>query len=83
MRKQVNLRHKKMLQTIHKKHGNVSEYYSAMGKKNKGIAKPTSGFGSNTIGADGLTGRERAQAAGRKGGRNRRKFKYEPRTTED
>ncbi len=32
----------------------------------------TGGFGSDKVGADGLTGRERAQLAGAKGGRARK-----------
>lgn len=66
------LRYKKMLKTIETKHGSVPEYYSSLGKKARGISKQ-SGFGSDKIGKDGLTGRERAQQAGRKGGR-RAKF---------
>lgn len=72
--KQISLRDKKRLLTLAKKHGNISEYMSQLGKKNAGIKKPTSGFGDNKIGADGLTGRERAVLAGRKGGRRKRKF---------
>jgi hypothetical protein len=39
----------------------------------------TGGFGSNKVGADGLTGRERARLAGSKGGRisKRKKSKVE------
>lgn len=44
------------------------DYYemigAAGGKKSRG-----GGFASNKIGADGLTGRERAEIAGRKGGK--------------
>jgi hypothetical protein len=47
---------------------------STLGKKNAGIKKPTSGFADPKIGIDGLTGRERAQLAGRRGGRRKRKF---------
>ena len=48
---------------------------ASLGRKNAGIKKPTSGFADPTIGEDGLTGRERAVAAGRKGGRRKRTFK--------
>lgn len=73
--KQVELAHKKRLLTLSKKNNkSISEYMSDLGKRNKGISKPTSGFGATTIGADGLTGHERAVIAGKKGGRKRRKF---------
>ena len=75
MKKQVSLRDKKRLLTLAKKNGNISEYMASLGRKNAGIKKPTSGFADPTIGEDGLTGRERAVAAGRKGGRRKRTFK--------
>ena len=45
---------------------------ASLGRKNAGIKKPTSGFADPTIGEDGMTGRERAVAAGRKGGGDER-----------
>lgn len=60
--------YKKMLKTLADKHGDISEYYSLKGKRAAGISK-RSGFGADTIGKDGLTGRERAAIAGRKGGK--------------
>lgn len=62
------LKYKKMLKTVAEKHGDISRYYSEKGKKAAGISK-RSGFGADTIGKDGLTGRERAALAGRKGGK--------------
>lgn len=48
-----------------KRHG--EDYYHRIGKKG-GQNSHTGGFGSNVVGKDGLTGRERARIAGRKGG---------------
>ena len=67
------LKYKKMLKTIAEKHGSVQKYYSDKGKRAAGISK-RSGFGSDIIGKDGLTGRERAARAGRKSGTKRSKF---------
>lgn len=66
---------KKMLKTIQDKYGDVSEYYSEKGKKARGIPK-LSGFGSDKIGKDGLTGRERAKKVSKLGGRPRKKLVY-------
>lgn len=44
----------------------------AGGKKSRG-----GGFASNKIGKDGLTGKERAEIAGRKGGLKSRRTKYD------
>src|SRR5574344_1464628 len=60
----------KMLQTIQEKYGSVSEYYAEKGRRNAGKSKP-SGFGSDKIGRDGMTGKDRASIAGRKGGRDK------------
>ncbi len=60
----------KMLQTIKEKYGNVSEYYAEKGRRNAGKSKP-SGFGSDKIGRDGMTGKDRASIAGQKGGRDK------------
>jgi hypothetical protein len=49
--------------------------YSNMGKRNVGLLKPNSGFGSKEIGDDGLTGKQRAKLAGSIGGRQPRKKK--------
>lgn len=70
--KEVSLASKKMLKTINDKYGSVSKYYADKGSKSKGTSKP-SGFGSDKIGADGLTGRERASLAGKRSGKNRKK----------
>ena len=44
------------------------DFYSRMGQKG-GKASGSGGFASDVIGADGLTGKERAKIAGAKGGR--------------
>lgn len=48
-----------------KRHG--SDFYHAIGKKG-GLKSIHGGFASSKVGVDGLTGRERAKIAGRKGG---------------
>jgi hypothetical protein len=62
--------------TNYEKHG--EDFYARIGKKG-GMNGRTGGFFSNKIGKDGLTGRERARIAGRKGGliSRRGKAKYE------
>ena len=45
------------------------DFYARIGKKGGSASTPTGGFGSDKIGPDGLTGRERARVAGAKGGR--------------
>lgn len=60
----------KAARTNMKKYG--SDYYSTMGRKG-GLVSCDGGFASNKIGADGLTGRERARVAGTKGGRKSRR----------
>lgn len=72
--KEISLKDKKRLLTLAKKHGSISKYMAELGRKNAGIKKPTSGFADPKIGSDGLTGRERAVAAGKRGGRKKRKF---------
>lgn len=47
------------------KHG--KDFYKNIGRLG-GKAGRTGGFASNVVGKDGLTGRERAKVAGRKGG---------------
>ena len=51
--------------TIYERHG--EDFYARIGKKG-GMNGKTGGFFSNKVGKDGLTGRERARVAGRKGG---------------
>ena len=51
--------------TNYERHG--KDFYGTIGKKGEMNGK-TSGFFSNKVGKDGLTGRERARVAGRKGG---------------
>lgn len=58
---------KKAAQTNKVRHGN--DFYHKIGTKGGQNGK-TGGFKSDTIGIDGLTGRERARIAGAKGGRN-------------
>lgn len=48
------------------------DFYRNIGRKNAGIPKPTSGFGSQKIGKDGLTGEQRAKKVGSIGGRKSR-----------
>ena len=56
---------KKAYKTNIKRHG--KNYYANIGRKG-GKASGNGGFASNKVGADGLTGAERAKIAGRKGG---------------
>ena len=51
--------------TNYERHG--EDFYATIGKKG-GMNGRTGGFFSNKVGKDGLTGRERARIAGRKGG---------------
>lgn len=44
------------------------DFYKNIGAKG-GKASTTGGFGSDKVGADGLTGKQRARIAGAKGGR--------------
>lgn len=44
------------------------EFYAKIGAKG-GKAGHTGGFADDSVGADGLTGRERARIAGQKGGK--------------
>lgn len=74
-KKELSLASKKMLKTINDKYGDVSEYYAAKGRRNAGKPK-ASGFGSDKIGKDGLTGHQRAVQAGKKGGRPRKGYVY-------
>ena len=56
---------KKAAATNKQKHG--SDFYARIGSVG-GRNGHTGGFGSDTVGKDGLTGQERAAIAGRKGG---------------
>ena len=64
---------KKTAQTIKEKWG--SDFYREIGRKG-GKNGHTGGFASDVIGRDGLTGKERARIAGRKGGTISKRKKY-------
>lgn len=57
---------KKAAETNRLKYG--QNFYSEIGRKG-GLVECNGGFGSAKVGADGLTGPERARIAGAKGGR--------------
>lgn len=54
------------------RHGD--DFYARIGKEG-GSKSDTGGFASSVVGADGLTGRDRARIAGAKGGRISRRRK--------
>lgn len=56
---------KKTAETVKALYG--KDYYARIGQRG-GLIGRTGGFASRKIGADGLTGRERARIAGKKGG---------------
>lgn len=61
---------RKAQQTLLKKFGSkeaVHEYYQSIGRMGGKKSKGT-GFALDQVGSDGLTGRQRARIAGRKGG---------------
>jgi general stress protein YciG len=62
----------KTAETNKKKYG--SDYYRNIGKLG-GLKSRGGGFASNIVGADGLTGAERARVAGAKGGKISKKNK--------
>lgn len=64
---------RKTAQTIKEKWG--SDFYREIGRKG-GKNGHTGGFASNVIGRDGLTGKERARIAGKKGGTISKRKKY-------
>ena len=64
---------RKTAQTIKEKWG--SDFYREIGRKG-GKNGHTGGFASDVIGRDGLTGKERARIAGKKGGTISRRNKY-------
>ncbi len=51
-----------------------SDFYASIGAKG-GVKGKTGGFASDKVGADGLTGRQRARKAGSVGGRLSRRTK--------
>lgn len=55
----------KARETIMRKMG--AGYYAEIGRKG-GLVQCNGGFGSDKVGTDGLTGRQRARIAGAKGG---------------
>lgn len=64
---------RKTAQTIKEKWG--TDFYREIGRKG-GKNGHTGGFASDVIGRDGLTGRERAKIAGKKGGTISKRKKY-------
>lgn len=63
----------KAAKTNVERHG--KDFYKRIGAKGGRVSTPTGGFGSNKIGPDGLTGRERARLAGAIGGFKSRRGK--------
>lgn len=59
----------KWRKTMMLKYGNITERMAQVGSLG-GRNGHTGGFGSSKVGADGLTGAERARVAGKKGGLN-------------
>lgn len=53
------------------------DFYKTIGKEG-GAKSRNGGFNTEKVGKDGLTGKERAIVAGRKGGLARKKSKVEP-----
>lgn len=49
------------------------DFYKTQGKKGGLVSTPNGGFGSDKVGNDGLTGKERAKIAGAKGGHTSRR----------
>ena len=64
---------RKTAQTIKEKWG--TDFYREIGRKG-GKNGHTGGFASDVIGRDGLTGKERAKIAGKKGGTISKRKKY-------
>ena len=58
--------------TNKKKYG--SDFYAKIGRKGGQLGR-TGGFASDKVGHDGLTGRQRAEIAGKKGGQISRRTK--------
>jgi hypothetical protein len=65
----------KATETIRKRYG--ADFYQRVGKMG-GAKSRTGGFGSKKVGADGLTGQERAKKAGRLGGHTSKRGKSKP-----
>ena len=59
--------------TIKQKYGDT--FYAEIGRKGGRVLGTQGGFASEAIGDDGLTGRERARIAGKKGGLTSRRGK--------
>lgn len=61
------------------------DFYKNIGRKGGLVPTPTGGFGSNKVGEDGLTGRERAHVVGAKGGKKSKRgpAKKKKETTND
>lgn len=66
---------RKAAETNKRRHG--EDFYRTAGSKGGKLGK-TGGFGSKLVGADGLTGRERARKSGAVGGRISRRTKIQP-----
>lgn len=58
-----------------------ADFYAKIGAKGGKLGR-TGGFGSELVGIDGLTGRERARVFGAKGGSISRRGKAEPKLTQ-
>ena len=72
---------KKWLSTMLKKHGSleaVRANQQALGRKGGSVLGTKSGFASDLVGADGLTGRQRAMVVGAKGGSISKRGKAKP-----
>lgn len=57
----------KAAKTNKERHGD--DFFVKIGRKGGLASTPTGGFGSDKVGKDGLTGRERSKVAGSKGGK--------------
>ena len=57
---------RKAQQTTKQRHG--EDFFKRIGQKGGRVTGKASGFASDKVGADGLTGIERARIAGKKGG---------------
>lgn len=68
-------------QTMLAKHGGedgLHRFMQSVGKKGGSVVGKKGGFASDVVGADGLTGRERARKVGVIGGRKSRRTKKDP-----
>jgi len=64
---------KKAAATNKKRQG--ADFYQRIGRKGGLVSTPTGGFGSDKVGEDGLTGRERARLVGAIGGHTSKRGK--------